>query len=455
MSAVHSYVQNNHSRFLNELIEFLKIPSVSAQRKHREDCRKAADFIAEKLRVLELEVSLEETSGHPVVLAHSKVRDDRPTILIYGHYDVQPEDPIDLWHSSPFDPIIKDGNLYGRGSSDDKGQLYTHVKAVESLLKAEGDLPANLVFLVEGDEEGTNSNVDHFIANHRDQLRADVAIISDSCQYGPDMPAICYGLRGICGEEIRLDAAKQDMHSGSFGGAVPNPCNILCEIVAKLKDEKGRVAIPGFYDDVLPLEDWERKAFASLPWDDEQYRSELEIPGLAGEEGYTTIERKWARPTLDVNGIFGGYMGEGSKTIIPAWSGVKITMRLVPNQDLHTIDRLFREYVKQITPGSVKLTFVAHHGGGPVLVPRDSRFMEEAVEAMRYGFGRDPYFVREGGSIPVVTTIKKELGMNTLLLGFGLPDDNIHSPNEKLCVKDFERGILTSARFLQLCGGKK
>lgn len=451
MSALLSYVQENQTRFINELIEFLKIPSVSAQSARRDACRKAAEFAAEKLRALGLKVSLEETPGNPVVLGYYTAGADRPTLLIYGHYDVQPEEPLHLWRSDPFDPVIQDGILYARGATDDKGQIYAHIKAVEALLKTEGKIPVNLVFLIEGEEEVASTNLEAFIAANRDRLKSDVAVISDSCQYGPDLPAICYGLRGICGEEIRIESAKHDLHSGSYGGAVPNPCNILCEIVAKLKDEKGRVTIPGFYDDVLPLAEWERKAFAALPWDDNKYQNDLELPGLTGEEGYTTIERKWGRPTLDINGVFGGYMGEGSKTIIPAWAGVKITMRLVPNQSTQKIDQLFRDYVKQITPDCVKVSFLPHHGGDPVLVPRDARFMEEAIEAMQYGFGREPYFVREGGSIPIVSTMKEELGVNTLLLGFGLPDDNAHAPNEKFCLKDYERGILASAKFMQLC----
>ncbi len=451
MNALSSYVSSHQDQFIGELIEFLKIPSVSAQNERRENCRRAAQFLANEFHKLGLSTSLEETPGHPIVLAKHHAGENKPALLIYGHYDVQPEDPISLWESPPFEPVIRDGNIYARGASDDKGQIYAHIKAVESLLKTEGTIPVNLIFLVEGEEEIASVNLERFIHENRQRLRADAAIISDSCQYGPEMPAICYGLRGICGEEIRIEAAKHDLHSGSFGGAVPNPCQILCEIVSQLKDEKGHIVIPGFYDNVLPLEDWERQAFASLPWNDREFQESLDVPGLFGEEGFTTIERKWARPTLDINGIFGGYTGEGSKTIIPAWAGVKITMRLVPNQDTKTISRLFRDYVQKITPHYVRLSFKKHHGGNPVLVPRDSRFMPEAAEAMRFGFEKDPCFVREGGSIPIVSTLKEQLGLHTLLLGFGLPDDNAHAPNEKFRLKDFQRGILASARFLQLC----
>ncbi|MGC9326829.1 MAG: dipeptidase [Candidatus Hinthialibacter sp.] len=452
MDASISFVFENQSRFIEELIEFCKIPSVSAKSDHRSDCRRAAQFVLDQLTGVGLEASLEETPGNPIVLGKYTRGEHAPTLLIYGHYDVQPEEPLDLWHSSPFEPVVREGDLIARGASDDKGQIFAHIKAVETLLKTKGEIPVNIVFLIEGEEETASANLGGFIAANRERLKADVAVISDSSQYGPGMPAICYGLRGICSEEIRVEGAKQDLHSGSHGGAVPSPCNILCEIIAQLKDAKGRVAIPGFYDGVLPLEKWEREAFASLPWDDEQYRKDLGLPALCGEDGYSTIERKWGRPTLDVNGLFGGYMGEGSKTIIPAWAGAKITMRLVPNQDPETISRLFREYVAQLAPDAVKITFLDTHGGGPVLVPRDARFMNEAAQALRFGFGRDPVLIREGGSIPIVSTLNEQLGINTLLLGFGLPEDNAHGPNEKFNLKDFERGILTSMKLLHLCG---
>jgi len=375
----------------------------------------------------------------------------QPTVLIYGHYDVQPEEPLDLWTSPPFEPRIVNGNLYARGASDDKGQLYAHIKAMETLIRTEGKLPVNVTFLLEGEEEIASTHLEAFIEENREILRGDVAVISDSSQYGPGMPAICYGLRGICADEIRVQGANRDLHSGSYGGAVPNPCNVLCEIIAKLKDETGRIQIPGFYEDVLELEAWEREAFAALAGDDEDFRRQLGVAGLHGEEGYTTLERKWARPTLDVNGLFGGYSGEGAKTIIPAWAGAKITMRLVPNQQPDKIRHLFREYVRRVAPAYVTVSFVDHSGGGPVRIPRDAPFMNTAVQALEYGFGRKPVFIREGGSIPVVSTLERKLGLKTLLLGFGLPDDNAHAPDEKFSLADYERGILTSARFLQLC----
>ncbi len=454
MTDLSTFIKNNQSRFVDELIDFLRIPSVSAKSDYKEHCIRAAKFLINEFNRLGLETTLVETPGNPLVLANYRASDDAPTILIYGHYDVQPEEPLNLWDTPPFEPTIRDNNIYGRGSTDDKGQIYAHIKAVESLLQTDGAISCNIKFLIEGEEEVAGENLDNFIKTNQELLKADVAIISDSSQFAADMPAICYGLRGICAVEIRVDAAKSDLHSGSFGGAVPNPCNTLCDIVSQLKDVDGRILIPGFYDNVLELEEWEREEFASLPWNEEQFIDHLGVPGLHGEKGYSALERKWARPTLDVNGIFGGYSGEGDKTIIPAWAGAKITMRLVSNQKPAEIIALFRKYVEKIAPDYIKLTINAHGGGRPVLVPRDALFMNEAVEALKFGFGCEPFFIREGGSIPIVSTINKELGLNTLLLGFGLPDDNAHAPNEKFSLRDYQRGIITSARFLQLIGQK-
>jgi len=452
MTAFSSYITDNQPRFVDELIDFLHIPSVSAKSDYKQHCVKAAQFLIDEFNRLGLETTLVETPGNPLVLANYKASNDAPTILIYGHYDVQPEEPLDLWETPPFEPTIRGGNIYGRGSTDDKGQLYAHIKAIESLLQTDGALPCNVKFLIEGEEEVAGENLENFIKNNHELLKADIAIISDTSQFAPDMPAICYGLRGICAVEIRVDAAQSDLHSGSFGGAVPNPCNTLCDIISQLKDADGRILIPGFYDNALDLEEWEREEFASLPWNEENFIDQLGVPDLHGEKGYSALERKWARPTLDVNGIFGGYSGEGDKTIIPAWAGAKITMRLVPNQKPTAILGLFRKYVEKIAPDYIKLTIDEHGGGGPVLVPRSAAFMEEAVEALKFGFGREPSFIREGGSIPIVSTIYEELGLNTLLLGFGLPDDNAHAPNEKFSLRDYQRGILTSARFIQQIG---
>ena len=454
MDSVPAYIQKNRQRFIEELVEFLKIPSISAKSERKADCEKAAHFLADQFRGLGLQTEIRPTTGHPVVIARSASVANKPTILIYGHYDVQPEEPLDLWKSPPFEPRIEGENIFARGATDDKGQVFAHIKAVEAHIKSGGVLPVNVIFLIEGEEEVGSNHLDTFIKENRNQLKSDVALVSDSSQFAPGLPSLCYGLRGICGEEIRVVGASHDLHSGSFGGAVPNPANILCEIIGRLKDEKNRVTIPGFYDEVLPLESWEKKAFAALPWDDEKYRKELGLSALHGEEGFTTLERKWARPTLDVNGIFGGYSGEGGKTVIPSWAGAKITMRLVPNQKPETIHERFRAYIQQLAPPSVRIEFPAHGGCGPALVPRSAPFIDEAVDALTRGFGAKPVFIREGGSIPVVLTFKEELGLNTLLLGYGLPDDNMHAPNEKFSLKDFERGIQTSAWFFQLCGSR-
>ncbi len=452
MNSIIQTIKKQHKNNIEDLIHFLKIPSVSAQKKHQSDCQAAAEFLMDHLKAMGLDATLHKTPGNPVITAKYHCGDQAPTILIYGHYDVQPAEPFELWKSPPFEPQIRKKNLYARGATDDKGQLMTHIKAVEAHLETNGHLPVNVIFLIEGEEEIASNTLENFINENRELLKSDIALISDSSQFGPDMPAICYGLRGICVEEIRVEGPGQDLHSGSFGGAVPNPLNELCTIVSKLKDDKGTILIPGFYDDVLPLEDWEREAFNQLPWDDESFCCELKLTGLSGENGFTTLERKWARPTLDLNGIYGGYQGEGAKTIIPAWGGAKISMRLVPDQSPQKISRLFREYINEIAPSYIRFHFAPTSGCGPVRFPRSAKFMQEAEKAIETGFGVKPVYIREGGSIPIVLTLKEELGLHTLLLGWGQPDDNPHSPNEKFSLKDFERGTISSACFLQLCG---
>jgi acetylornithine deacetylase/succinyl-diaminopimelate desuccinylase-like protein len=449
MESIKKYVEENHQTFLDELFDLLSIPSVSAKSENKPDCRKAAEFLVNQLSELGFDTILEETPGNPIIVAHYPIDESKPTVLIYGHYDVQPEEPLELWESEPFQPEIREENIYARGATDDKGQLFAHIKAVESIIRTEGELPINVTFLLEGEEEIASVNLTDYIKKNKDKLECDVVVISDSSQFGPDMPAITYGLRGISAVEIRIDGAKQDLHSGSYGGAVPNPCFVLCEIIAKLKDENGKITIPGFYDDVLDLEDWEREECKKLPHNDEQYRKNLDVAGLDGEKGFSTLERIWARPTLEINGIFGGYSGEGDKTIIPSWAGAKITMRLVPNQEPKKIAALFQNYIQKIAPDYVRLTVEVHSGGFPVITPRDTKFMQQAVEAVKYGFGKEPLFIREGGSIPVVALMSQELKADTLLLGFGLPDDNAHAPNEKFSENDFQRGILTSAYFIQ------
>lgn len=454
MDSILQHIQSNRQRYIDELSDFLRIPSVSAKSEHRSDCRRAADFLVDQFQNMGFDASVRATPGNPIVIAKYQKHPNKPTILIYGHYDVQPEEPVHLWNSPPFDPHIDNGNIYARGATDDKGQSFAHVKAVEAFMQAQGELPVNVIFLIEGEEEIHSENLDTFLVENKDELKADMALISDTSQYAPGLPSIVYGLRGICAEEFHVEGAAQDLHSGIFGGAVPNPAITLCQMIAKLKDEKGRIKVPGFYDDVLPLEEWEKKAFAELPWNESDFQKSLGLEGLHGEEGYSSLERRWARPTLDVNGIFGGYAGEGSKTVIPCWAGVKITMRLVPNQTPKKIHELFEEYVKEIAPSYVRVKFIDWGGCGPVLVPRDALFMNQAEEAFDKGFGHKPCFIREGGSIPVVLALKEILGLNTILMGFGRNDDNLHAPNEKFSLDDFERGIKTSAWFLHLCGNK-
>lgn len=453
MDSVLQYLTKNQDRFLAELIEFLKIPSVSAKSEHKEDCIKAARFVCDELHKQGVDTKLCETLGNPVVYGKYHAGDDKPTILIYGHYDVQPPEPLELWNSKPFEPEIRDGKLYARGATDNKGQIYTHIKALEALKNTIG-IPVNLIYLIEGEEEIATHTLEDFIRDHKDELKCDVALISDTSQYRKGIPCICYGLRGIHAVEIKVESAKSDLHSGQFGGTIANPLEVMCQIIAKMKDEHGKIQIPGFYDDVIPLEDWEREALGQLPWDDANYQNDLGVPQLFGEEGYTTIERKGARPTFEMNGIFGGYDGEGSKTVLPSWAGAKITMRLVANQTSEKIGKLFEDYVKQIAPASVKVTVNSQGGGNPVFIPKDSPYMQPALEALRKGFKAEPVFTREGGSIPVVSALSEILDVDAMLLGFGLPDDNLHAPNEKFDLDCFHNGIETGAWFLTLLGQK-
>lgn len=455
MQVVIDYIKQNRQRFVDELIEWVKIPSISAQSSHKGDCERAAQFVLSQLNTMGFETKLCPTPGNPIVLGKHHKAPGKPTVLIYGHYDVQPEDPVELWQTPPFDPQVREGNLIARGATDNKGQCFAHIKAVESIIQTDGELPVNVTFLIEGEEEIHSKNLYDFILANKNELQCDVGVISDSSQFAAGAPAVTYGLRGIVGEEIRVTGPKQDLHSGVYGGAVANPCNVIADIIAKLKDDKGRVAIPGFYDDVLELEPWEREAFAKLPFNEQTLKNSVGVKALSGEQGYNSYEQRWARPTLDVNGIFGGYQGEGSKTIIPSWAGAKITMRMVPNQNPEDIHQKFVDYVKSIAPPSVQVTFKDGGGCGAVLVPRDARFMDQAVEAVKRGFGAEPVFIREGGSIPIVLTLSEELGVHVLLIGFGLPDDNMHGPNEKFSLDDFVKGIKTSAWLLHLCGEAK
>lgn len=446
-------LEREKKKAVEDLVEILKIPSVSADPARKSDVRKAAEWLAAKMNAAGVKTEIKATAGNPIVYGESPGPKGAPTILIYGHYDVQPPDPLDEWESPPFEPVVKGGKVYARGSSDDKGQLLTHVRAIEAWLAEAKSLPITVKVILEGEEEISSINLPAFLRENREMLKCDVVVVSDTSQFAPGMPAITYGLKGIAYAEVRVQGPSADLHSGSFGGSVANPANVLAKMIAEMHDEKGRVAIPGFYDDVKPLEDWERKEYARLPFDDEEYKKITGVPALWGEEGYTTTERRWARPTLDVNGIWGGYQGEGGKTIIPARAGAKISMRLVPNQDPEKIAKLFAEHVRKAAPPSVRVEVIPMHGGKPFLIDPKLPMFEKAALAIEKGFGKKPVFIREGGSIPITQTFKEVLGADTLLLGWGQNDDRTHSPNERFDLEDFHRGTLASAHLIGLLGG--
>lgn len=454
MDKVLDFIDANSKRFENELFELLRIPSISTDSSKNDDIKKAAAFLHQQLESMGLEnVQTFQTKKHPIVYGeYLKAGSSKPTVLIYGHYDVQPPDPLELWESEPFTPTVKNGKVYARGSADDKGQAYIHLKSVESLLKTTGELPVNVKFILEGEEEIGSPNLVPFLKEHKDLLACDMVLISDTSMFAKDTPSITYGLRGLAYMEMEVFGPVRDLHSGVYGGAVNNPINVLCEIIAKLKDEKGVIQIPGFYDKVRLLTPAEREAYNLLPFDEEAYKKDLQIDDVFGEEGYTTLERSSARPTLDVNGIWGGYQGEGAKTVLPAKAGAKVSMRLVPDQDPHEIADLFKKYVMSLVPKGVRVVLKEHHGGYPVLIDLDFYGMKAAAKAFADIYGKEPLFTREGGSIPIVASFKNILGVNSILMGFGLNSDAIHSPNEHFSLEDFHRGIKTSARFLQILG---
>ena len=447
MDKYEKYVDQNLQRFDDTLIEFLKIPSISAQPERKGDVRKGCEFLRDYLVGLGLEPKIHETDGHPILYAEYLKAEGKPTALVYGHYDVQPVDPLDLWNSPPFEPVIKDGIIYARGSADDKGQLMAHVHAFEAFLKNGGEIPINVKIVFEGEEETASEHLDQFLEANKAMLKSDLAIISDTAQFGKDMPALTYGLRGIAACEVKVIGPNRDLHSGSYGGAVANPVNILCSLVSQLHDEDRRVTIDGFYDDVADIEGWEKEEFARLPFDEKEYIENLGVDALLGEKGFSTLERKWARPTLDCNGIFGGYMDEGQKTIIPSWAGCKITMRLVPHMDpIKACDQL-EAYLQKIAPPSVKVEVTKVGGARAAIVSKENPIMQAGEKALEYGFGKRPFYIREGGSIPIVNVFKELLGVDTILLGLCQPDCNAHSPNEFFGLDDFHRGI-KSAVFL-------
>jgi succinyl-diaminopimelate desuccinylase len=444
-SPLDTYLAEHSQAFEDELCELLRIASVSADSRRRDDVRRAAAWVAERFKALGMQVEICETPGHPIVYAEHLHAPGAPTVLVYGHYDVQPPEPLELWKSPPFEPTRRDGNLYARGATDDKGQMFTHIKSAEAWLKSGAKLPVNLKYLIEGEEEVGSANLDDFIRVHKERLKSDICVISDTSQYGPGMPAITYGLRGIAYFELFLDGPDRDLHSGTFGGAVANPARALVNMLAALVDDQGRVQVPGFYDEVTPLTERERKQFADLPYDEAEFMASIGIDATAGEVGFTNQERRWARPTCEINGLTSGYQGEGAKTVLPAKASAKFSFRLVPKQDPAKIQDTLEAMLKKLCPAGIRMQLKAYHGAPGVVVPLESPYVAAAERAIEKGFGKRPVFIREGGSIPVVSTFHELLGIDTLLLGWGLNDDNTHSPNEKFCLADFHRGIKASA----------
>ncbi len=444
-----SYLDDNKQKRLDELFEFLRFPSVSAQSKHKEDIQACAKWLANHIKNMGIQSEVMPTGGHPVVYASKISSPDKLTVLYYGHYDVQPQEPVELWKTDPFEPVVKDGLIFARGATDDKGQLFTHLKALEAYHATNTELPINIKLLIEGEEESGAENLAMFVEKNKEMLAADIIVVSDSSQFGKDRPAVTFGLRGVAFVEVKIIGPDRDLHSGGYGGSVPNPINVLAKIIASMHDDNGRILIDGFYDNVRPLSDWERKQFAKLSFNEGEYLKSVGSKGLHGEKGYSVFEQRWARPTLDVNGITGGYQGEGGKTIVPSWASCKITMRLVPNQEADEISDKIEKYIHKICPDYVECEVTKHGGAAAVEVPVEGPWLDAAGRAIKQGFGIEPVFMKEGGSIPVIGTFKKVLGLDSLLLGWGQQDDNAHSPNERLAVNDFERGTYSALALIE------
>ncbi len=446
---VEAYIDENQGRFVEELKQFMRFPSVSAQRTHDKDTRACAEWVVAHLKDLGFEASLVDVGGQPIVRALRKGKSSK-RVMVYGHYDVQPEDPVNEWKTPPFEPTIRDGILYGRGATDDKGQVWAHVKAVEALLKTEGELPCGVLFLLEGEEESGGDALARYVAQAKGEIKPDAIVISDSTMYDANTPAITYGLRGIIALEFIVRGPAQDVHSGAYGGGVANPAMVATQILAKCVSPDGKVLVPGFYDDVVPLQDWERESFRKLDFNDQALAKELNVPRLHGEAGYSTLERLWARPTFEVNGIFGGYQGQRSKTIIPASATVKVTCRLVSNQDPARIHKLVVEHIRNVCPDTVRLEINDFGASPPVLFDVNAPMIRAAQEALKKGFGHETTFIRCGGSIPVVSTFAEHLGCPVILMGFGLDSDGPHSPNEHFSLDSFRRGTKAAAYMLRM-----
>lgn len=444
---ISNYIEENKDRFLNELFDLLKIESISADPAYKEQVRDCAQAV--KLSLIEAgadTAEVIETGGHPMVYGEKMVSSDLPTVLVYGHYDVQPPDPVELWDSPPFEPVVKNDKIYARGAADDKGQFYMHVKAFE-ILNKKGDLPVNMKFMIEGEEEVGSENLEGFLRENKERLEADVILVSDTSMVSMETPSLETGLRGLAYMEIEVTGPNRDLHSGVYGGGVANPINVLCDMIASLQNDEGKITIPGFYDNVVELSEKERDEIAAVPFDLEEYKKDLGIKAVKGEKGYSTVERTGIRPTLDVNGIWGGYIGEGAKTVLPSKANAKISMRLVPDQSSDEISEKFQKHFESIAPDYVKVKVTPHHGGEPVVTPTNTNAYRAASKAIEKAFGKSPVPTRGGGSIPIIALFEEILGLKTVLMGFGLDSDAIHSPNEHYGIENYLKGIETITYF--------
>jgi len=448
LKIISQYIDKNKNNYINELKEFLKIPSISTDPAHKKDIKKCAHFVKTKLQDAGLNnVKVIKTEGHPLIYGEWLKAKGKPTVLIYGHYDVQPVDPIELLDTPPFEPTIKSNKIFARGATDDKGQVYMHIKSVEAYLETVGSLPVNVKFIIEGEEEVGSESLEKFISKNKSLLKCDAVLISDTALYDVGTPTLTYGLRGLCYMEVEVIGPQKDLHSGTFGGAVDNPINVLAEMISKLKDKNGKITIPNFYDDVMTLTKKERENFKKLKFSDKKFAKEVGVKQLHGEKGYTTLERLWARPTLGCNGIIGGFIGDGAKTVLPSKVKAKISMRLVPNQDPLKISKLFEKHIKTLTPNTVKVNIKHLHGANPAIIPLEDKPTIAASKAMEKAFGKKIVFMREGGSVPIVPVFAKQLNASVVLMGLGLNTENLHSPNEHFNLTHFQLGIKSSAYF--------
>lgn len=450
MKSILNFIEGQKGKQMEELFEFLRFPSISSDPEFASDVKNCANWLVDHLKQIGFDNARQiPTKGHPIVFAEwLGAGPDAKTLLVYGHYDVQPVDPLELWHTTPFDPFIKDNKIIARGSADDKGQVFAQLKALEAHFKTHGKLPLNVKVIIEGEEEASISHLDDFVLENKELLACDYVVVSDTEWFAEGVPSICYGLRGISFVEVKVTGPNRDLHSGTFGGAVDNPIQVLAWMITQLKDKYGRITVPGFYDDVYELPKEERKNFLKLPFDEEEYKKDLDVENVSGEIGYSTLERTWIRPALDVNGMKGGYIGEGAKTVLPSVASAKISVRLVPYQKPDDITEKLTKYLKSIAPSTCKVEVSEYPGGEPVVVPVDNPAVKAAIRALESAFGKEVVFMREGGSIPIVGLFLQALEAPTVLMGLGLPSDNIHSPNENFDVNNFYGGIRAAAMFL-------